>query len=470
MTVRDNLCWLTLGEAAKLIRGRKVSPVELATAVLEHIEVLEPRVHAFITVDRDGALASAESAEREIARGEYRGPLHGVPLSLKDCFFTKGLRTTAASRIYERWVPDHDAAVVERLRDAGAVLLGKANMYELATGWGTTGHFPPAVNPWDAAYSPGGSSSGSAVAVATGMGYASVGTDGGGSVRVPANYCGVTGLKPTYGIISSFGTIPVGPSVSHVGIVARDVADTAHVLQALVAYDHRDPATVGTTAVDYVAALTGEVSGVRVGVPWRYIDGHVTSEVRVAFEASLAVLREAGAALIEFDIPGLDDKVAPAWTTIVYAELAAFHEEHYRMAPGDFGPELGQRLEAGLATTATDYYRAQEARALLRAEYLHVLRDVDLIATPTAPAPAPTMEELRARASKLQEIGQLARFTRPYNLSGLPAITVPGGFTTGGLPIGFELAGRPFEEALVLRAADRYQRATSWHERRAPGV
>lgn len=469
MADRAELCWLDIEEASRLLRTRELSPVELTTAVLDQIAALDDQLHAFITLDPDGALDAARAAEREIAAGPDRGPLHGIPVSVKDNFFTARLRTTSASRIYESWIPDHDATVIERLRAAGTVLVGKANMFELATGWGTSGHFPLAVNPWGAAHTPGGSSSGSAVAVASGMGYASLGTDGGGSVRVPSNYCGVTGFKPTYGLVSSYGTIPVGPSVSHVGVIARSVRSAALLFQAIVGHDARDPASVRASATDYVGGLLGNAEGLRIGIPWNYLDGHLSVESGGAFETSLRVMEDAGASLVEFELPS-PDQVAPLWMTIVYAELAAFHEERFHRAPEDFGPELGQRIAEGLATPATVYFRAQETRSLLRAACAVAMRDVDLIATPTAPGPAPLVEELRARASKLQDIGQLARYTRPYNLTGLPAITVPGGFTNTGLPLGFELAGRQFEDAVVLRAADAYQRRTAWHQQRPPAV
>lgn len=461
----DDICWLTLSEIARRLQSREISPVDVTRAILDRIGAVDSRLHAFITVDEEGALAAARAAESALLRGDTRGPLHGVPLSLKDQFATRGLLTTCASLVYENWVPDFDSAMMTRIRESGAVLLGKCNMYELATGWGTVGHFSLAVNPRSSAHTPGGSSSGSAVAVAAGLGYASIATDGGGSIRVPSNYCGIVGLKPTYGRVSSFGVIPVATTVEHSGVIARTAEDAAIVLGVIAGYDPRDPVSADVKIDDYRGGLTGDAAGLRVGVPWDYIEGQVSEENLEAFREALEALADAGASIVR--IAGLvTEDVALSWTRIVYAELAAFHRVRYLSTRDKFGSELQSRIDAGLATKAIDYIDAFGARARLRQRFLEVLRDVDLIVTPTAPDAAPLLDDLTARAAALPVVGQLARYTRPYNLTGLPAITVPNGASEGGLPFGFQLAGRPFEERAVLRAAHAYQTRTHWHQAR----
>lgn len=472
----DDLCLMSLREVSDLIRQRNCSALEVTDAVLERIERLDPILHTFITVDEEGARQAAKAADSTSSPGAEKGKLRGVPISVKDHFAVRGLPTTLASKLFADYVTDFDAAVVERTRSAGAVVLGKTNMYELGSGWGTTGHFPLALNPWRPEYSPGGSSSGSAAAVAAGLGYASLASDGGGSVRVPSNYCGVVGLKPTHGRVSYYGSIPslagsenkhyvASKTISAAGVIARRVEDVAIVLQTVAGWDGRDPGSEEVVVPDYVASLTGDIGGLVVGVLTDYIAHDVSPENAAAFQQALTVLEQAGARLMELETPKMLDRIGWMWTTIAYVEMAALYGEQLHTHEQCIGPEMQDRIKAGLSTAATDYFLATQARQKLRAEWADLLRTCDVIATPTAPAEPPTMTELTARRSDLQNIGELARYTRPYNMTGFPAITLPDGFSSAGLPLGLQLGGRAFDEATILRAAHAYEMRTHWHER-----
>lgn len=470
---------MSLRAVSDIIRRREVSVIDVVGAVLERVEAVDNELHSLITVDAVGTWQAAEEADATLLRNEKVGPLHGVPMTVKDHFATRGLRTTVASGLFATHIPQFDAAVVERVRGAGALVIGKANMYELGTGWGTHGYFPLAVNPWDPQVSPGGSSSGSAVGVAAGMGYASVASDGGGSTRVPANYCGVVGLKPTHGRVSFYGSIPSAPTgtaraqtmsktISAAGIITRGVEDAAMILQALAGWDPRDFGAEDLAVPNYVEQLPGEIRGLVVGVPWPFIEQSISRENGRAFEDALVVLRDAGGTIVDLAPPEALRWIGWMWTTIAYVEMATLYEDRYRTSPDDFGPELQDRIRVGLATSASEYFMATQARAQLRAEWMQLFKVCDVVVTPTAPAGPPTLGELLARRGDLQDIGELARYTRPYNMTGLPAITVPDGVTTAGLPLGLQVGGRPFDEATVLRVADAYERRTQWHLRHPP--
>src|SRR5579864_1911570 len=437
----DDLCMMSLQGVSDLIRHRDCSALEVTDAVLERITSLDPILHTYITVDEEGARQAAEAADSAWAGGTSLGTLQGIPISVKDHFAVRGLRTTLASKLFADYVPDFDAAIVERTRSAGAVVVGKTNMYELGSGWGTTGHFPLALNPWRSEYSPGGSSSGSAAAVASGLCYASLASDGGGSVRVPSNYCGVVGLKPTHGRVSYYGSVPslagwgdkqyvTSKTISAAGVIARRVEDVAIVLQTVAGWDRRDPGSEDVAVPDYVESLTGDVHGLVVGVLTDYIGRDISRENAAAFEQALSVFIEAGARLKELQTPKTLDRIGWMWTTIAYVEMAALYGEQLETNEQSIGPEMQDRIKAGLGTLATEYFLATQARQALRAEWTEMFRDCDVIATPTAPAEPPTMAELKARRSDLQNIGELARYTRPYNMTGFPAITVPDGFSS----------------------------------------
>lgn len=456
--MRASLALLDVLAVGDLIRRREVTATELLQATLERLDRIEPELHAFITVDREGARQAAAAADRELAAGTYRGPLHGVPVSVKDNFATKGLRTTSGSVVFASWVPDHDAAVVERLRAAGAVLLGKASMFELASGWQVAPPFPPTLNPFDSERTPTGSSSGSAVAVATGLGQVSVGSDSGGSVRGPACYAGVVGLKPTYGLVSSYGLLPDGPSLAHVGTLTRTVADAAAVLAVLAGHDLRDPASVAAEPGDLLAALEAGAAGLRIGVPWAYVRADIDPRVEEAFELALTALTVRGARLVDLPLATLEAGCA-AWPALFYVELARTHAERYRARPQDFGAEVARRIQMGLATSAADHAAATRLRDDLRAEILEAFRDVDIIATPTMPAGPPHLATVARSTSAPAALASVSRFLRPPNLTGIPALTLPCGRDRDGNPIGLQLAAAPFAEGVLLRAARAYERA-----------
>jgi aspartyl-tRNA(Asn)/glutamyl-tRNA(Gln) amidotransferase subunit A len=458
---------LTLTQAATLIRERDVAPVELTRAYLERIELLNPRLNAFITVTAERAIADAQRAEEEIAAGQYRGPLHGVPVALKDLFDTAGIRTTGGAKIFADRVPDADATVARRLREAGSVLLGKLNTHELAYGVTTNNpHFGPTRNPWNPAYIPGGSSGGSGAAIAAGLAAATLGTDTGGSVRIPAALCGVVGLKPTYGRVSKAGVLPLSWLFDHVGPLTYTVEDAALLLQAIAGYDAADFSTVPMPIGDYAAPLKGDIRGLRVGVPRGYFYERLDDEVRAAVEAALDVLRNQGATIQEVAWPSAA-ALLPAGGGIVLPEIKDIHAEPLRERPGD----LGADLIAGWSQDASD---AVAMAAALRVCYTgteevrRVLEAVDVLVTPTTPVPAvPIGEEVVTYGGTTEPVfDALLRCTAPFNATRLPALSVPCGFTAAGLPIGLQIAGRPFDEATVLRVGHAYEQATQWHTRR----
>jgi Asp-tRNA(Asn)/Glu-tRNA(Gln) amidotransferase A subunit family amidase len=469
---QDEIFFRPLRDIAQMIRARSISAAELVEAMLNRLEAIEPALHSFISIDADGATRQAQHADNTLRRGEPCGLLHGVPLSVKDQFAVRGQPATLASKVFADYVPDFDADVVARVKDAGAVILGKANMYELATGWGVEGFFPIATNPWDPAHSPGGSSSGSAAGVAAGVSYASLASDGGGSTRVPAAYCGVVGIKPTFGCVSYGGSLPrsievhgrqvaISKTINSAGVIARTVEDAAIVLAAITT--GAAPST--RQEADVFGPADDSLRGVVVGVPRDYVDFELDPEMRDGFEAALALLGEAGADIEEVVFPASSDEIAWMWMTIAYVEMVGSLHDAFKQRPEDFSPELRLRLSAGEKTIALDYFRAAQARASFRSDLADVLRNVNVLATPTVPAAAPSMYELKERSQSLEEVGRLARFTRPYNLSGFPAVSVPCGFTTSGLPLGLQLGAAPSQEPTVLKVAETYQQRTGWHLR-----
>ncbi|MBI2877912.1 MAG: Asp-tRNA(Asn)/Glu-tRNA(Gln) amidotransferase subunit GatA [Candidatus Tectomicrobia bacterium] len=465
---REGLCFLTIGELADLLRKREVSPVEATEAVLARVEQLEGRVHAYITVTREEARRAAQEAERAIRSGNYRGPLHGIPVSLKDNIYTRGVRTTGGARILRDHIPDHDATLVERLKAAGAVIVGKTNMHEFAYGATTNNpHYGPTHNPWDLERIPGGSSGGSAAAVAASLCIASIGTDTGGSIRIPSSLCGVVGLKQTYGRVSRHGVIPLSWSLDHAGPITRNVEDAGWMLQAIAGVDPRDPTTRDLPVPDYAAALNGEVRGLRCAVPREYVYARLDREVEAAFREALRTLEGLGVEVEEISLPRLAH--APtAELTIILAEASAYHQETLRQRADEYGPDVRAFLEMGELLLATHYLKAQRAQSLLRQEMQAVLQRADLLLMPTAAIPAPRIgeESVQIGPETVGVVQALIHLTCPFNLTGLPALTLPGGFTPSGLPIGLQIAGRPFEEATVLRLAHAYEIHTPWRQRR----
>jgi len=452
----------TISELSQRLRRRKVSPVEITQDCLGRIERLNPALNAFITVMGESALAEARRAESEILRGEWRGPLHGVPVALKDLIDTAGVRTTAASALYKDRVPDRDAEVVRRLRQAGAVVVGKNNLHEFAYGGSSlVSHFADVHNPWNLGRIAGGSSGGSAAAVVAGLAYAAIGTDTAGSIREPAALCGCVGLKPTYGRVSSRGVIPLSPSLDHVGPLAATVSDAAIVLQAIAGYDAADITTADVPVADYVSALREGAKSLRVGVPRAYFFDDLDSEVASAMEHALR-----GIATLVAEIKDVQLDV-PIDRTLQAAESYAYHAENVTKTPELYQPETVRRIRSGEKTSAAEYIQRRRELDEARRSIGQVFTDVDVLVTPTMPIPAPAIAELKSDPEALRPVElRLLRNTRPFNVWGLPAISVPCGFTRSGLPISLQIAGPHWREDLVLQLAHAYEQATAWHKRR----
>ena len=457
-------------ELARMIASKAVSPVEVVRAHLDRIAALDPGLRSFITVCADAALDAARTAEATLMAGRPVGPLHGVPYALKDLYDTAGVRTTGGSRIFADRVPTADATVVRRLAEAGAIVLGKLNMVEFAYGpEGLNAHYGHARNPWDAATHrmAGGSSSGSGVAVAAGLAPGALGSDTGGSIRIPASLCGITGLKPTYGRVSRAGVLPLAWSMDHVGPMTRTVADSALMLGAMAGYDPADPSTSVLPVPNYLAALTGDVKGLRVGLLRSvFLDGAAPA-VRAAVEAAAATLAAAGAVVDEVKLERVGLAGAGS-LAVVGVEALAYHAELLRTRAAEYDPDVARRLRVSAFIGGVHYVRAQQVRALVRDEVDAVLARRDVLLAPSTPIVAPALDERQAMLGDgpVDVRTALLRFTRPFNFSGHPACAVPCGFTEGGLPIGMQLVGRPFDEATVLRAADAFQRLTDFHTRR----
>ena len=463
---QDPLHYLTIHEASSLLREGRLSPVELTQSFLDRIERMDGALQAYITVLREGAMSEARRAEEEIRRGEYKGPLHGIPIALKDLYDTAGVRTTAASKVMADRVPSRDATTTARLKEAGAILLGKLTLHEFALGGPdvSTG-FPLARNPWSLEHIPGGSSSGSGTAVAAGLCMATLGSCTGGSIRGPAAHCGIVGLKATYGRVSRYGVVPLSWTLDHCGPLTWNVEDSAHVLQTIAGHDPKDPTSSRAPVPDYSRSLTEEIEGMRIGVPRDFFfrdDPHVSSEVLSTVDKALEELRGLGALVEEVSIPMLEYAGA-AQPVIMLSEAFAYHQGNLRSQPQSFGEMCRARFRVGGLFSGGDYVQAQRVRKALTREFNGVLEEYDLIASPTMSNPAGRFDEVDTLAS-----ARMPSFTGPYNLTGMPAISVPCGFTESGLPIGLQLAGRPFDEPTVIRAAYAYQQHARLFERRPP--
>ncbi|WP_367047694.1 amidase [Streptomyces sp. Je 1-332] len=437
---------LSLADASQAMAAKKLSPVELTASVLDRIGAVDERLHAYVTVDADSARKSAERAEREIAQGESRGPLHGIPMGLKDLIDVEGMPTTASSRVRSCHVAARDSAVATRLSDAGAVLLGKTHTHEFAYGLTT----PQTRNAWDHGRVAGGSSGGSAVAVAAGGATFALGTDTGGSIRVPAALNGVVGLKPTYGLISRRGVTSLSWSLDHVGPLTRTVRDASLVLAALVGRDEYDPAS---------PASEGDLSGLRVGVPRNYYFERISPEVEKGVRRAIGRLQELGAELVDVEIPLTRYIQATQWGLMV-PEATSYHERTLRSVPDLYTPDVRVLLEAGEFVSAGDYLRAQRARTLMREAWAHMLARVDVIAAPAVPMTAVEAGQgsVRWADGTVEAVSDsYVRLSAPANITGVPALTLPVGKDHAGLPIGMQLMGRPLDEATVLRVGHAYE-------------
>jgi len=448
-------------ETSQRLRKGQVSPVELAQECLARIARLNPALNAFISVTADLAMAQARRAESEIQQGTWRGPLHGIPIGLKDIIDMAGTRTTAASALFKDRVPGEDAEVTRRLNQAGAVFLGKQNLHEFAYGGSSmVSYFGEVRNPWDVERISGGSSGGSAAAVAAGLCYGAIGTDTAGSVREPAAQCGTVGLKPTYGRVSLRGVIPLSLSLDHVGPITRTVVDAALMLQAIAGYDAADATSVDVVVPEYLAALGAEGRSIRVGVPRKFFCEDLDPEIAAAFEQALTVLKSKAADVRDIELS------VPTDRTLQAAESYAYHAEWVAHTPELYQPETLRRIRTGEKISAHEFEEARSQLRKLRQEIADVFKDMDVLVTPCVPIPAPPIAELKEHPDLLRPRELvLLRNTRPFNVWGLPAISVPCGFTETGLPIGLQIAGPHWGEVRVLQVAYAYEQATAWHKR-----
>jgi aspartyl-tRNA(Asn)/glutamyl-tRNA(Gln) amidotransferase subunit A len=448
-------------ETSEQLRKRALSPVELTKNCLAQIEKLNPTLNAFITVTGESALAQAQAAEAEILRGNWRGPLHGIPLAMKDLIDTAGIRTTAASALFKDRMPAEDAEIVRRLKDAGAVLLGKQNLHECAYGGSSMiSYYGEVHNPWDPARIAGGSSGGSAASVAAGLGYGAIGTDTAGSVREPAALCGIVGLKPTYGRVSVRGVIPLSLSLDHVGPIARTVSDAAVMLKVIAGYDSEDAHSVNKPVPDYLASIREGWKPARIGVPRKFFYEDLDPEVAAAVNRALGTLRALASDLVEIEIE------VPTDRTVQTEEAYAYHAEFVSRSRELYQPETLRRIRKGEGITSVEFERRREELQQIRSEIRKVFAEVDVLVTPTTPVIAPAIDELKQNPDLLRPRELLLlRNTRPVNVWGLPAISVPCGFTTAGLPIGLQIIGPLWREDRVLQLAYAYEQAADWHRR-----
>lgn len=454
MTANTELCVLSLEDAARLVASKQVSPVELTDATLARVASLNPALNAFITVTEEQARAAAREAEREIAAGRYRGPLHGIPVAVKDLFATKGVRTTAGSKILRDWVPDYDATVVTKLSEAGAVGLGKLGLHEFA--FGTTSdnvHFGAVRNPWNLDHVPGGSSGGSGAATAAGLAFATLGSDTGGSIRIPAAACGCVGLMPTYGRASLYGAVPLSWSLDHAGPLTRTVRDAAIVLRAISGHDPLDLTTDARPVPDWLDGAERGPRGLRIGVPKQYFFDNLAPDIERLVRKALGDLESAGASLREVDWPQLSTYVGPT-TAVMFAEASAYHAPHFSARRDDYGAQVAFLLDLGLKTTGVQYVQGYRLMQEVRGGAADAVLDgVDVLAVPTMPVAAPTIESARQQDPALR----MAAFTGAFDFTGQPAISVPCGLTPDGLPAGIMFAGRRWDEASVVRAGRAYE-------------
>jgi aspartyl-tRNA(Asn)/glutamyl-tRNA(Gln) amidotransferase subunit A len=466
----SDLCELDITELAPLLRERKVSPIDVTDAYLDRIEHIDPRLNTYIRLMPEQARAAAQAAELEILKGAYRGPLHGVPLGIKDLFDVAGVPNTMGSKILRDNVPATDATVVARLKQAGAIILGKQNLHEFAFGITSENpHYGVVRNPWDLNRVPGGSSGGTAAAVAAGLCAAGMGSDTGASIRAPASFCGTVGLKPTYGRVSRAGALPLSWSLDHAGPLARSVADCALMLQAIAGFDPRDAATSAEPVPDFSAGLAHGVQGLRVGLPREYFFEIIEPEVERLVDEAIATLERLGAQVQEVSLPHVRHAQV-AGNVIMSSEAAAWHASWLRERPHDYGTDVLARIRGGLLVHATEYLHSQQMRALIQQDFSGAFEQVDVVVAPTVPLVAPPIGCTFEPGGPLNVAPRSIanRTTVPCNLTGMPAISVPCGFADGGLPVGLQIMGRAFSEALVLRVAAGYEAATAWRQKRPP--
>jgi aspartyl-tRNA(Asn)/glutamyl-tRNA(Gln) amidotransferase subunit A len=462
------LHWFTIADLAEKLRARELSPIEVTEAYLARIAQLNPSLNAYISVTADLAREQARAAEAELHRGQDRGPLHGIPLGIKDLLDLAGVPNTMGSKILKANVPSTNASAVERLEAAGAIILGKHNLHEFAFGITSENpHYGVVRNPWAGDRVPGGSSGGTAAAVAAGLCVAGLGSDTGASIRAPAAWCGIVGLKPTYGRVSRAGALPLAWSLDHVGPIARSVADCALVLQAIAGHDPRDAASAAEPVPDFSADLALGVKGLSVGVPREYFFDLTEPDVDRLVREAIQALRDLGASVREVALPHVSH-AQPAGNVIMSTEAAAWHASWLRERPDDYGADVLARIRGGLLVSAVEYLSSQQLRTLIQEDFRAAFEHVDVVVGPTVPLVAPAIGRTQDPGGPLNLPARAIanRDTIPCNLTGMPAISVPCGFSAQGLPVGLQIMGPAFAEPLVLRVAAAYEAATAWHTQR----
>jgi aspartyl-tRNA(Asn)/glutamyl-tRNA(Gln) amidotransferase subunit A len=453
---------LSLRQIEMQLREGKTASSEITQLLLEQIHRTEPKLKAYVTVCERGALEQAEAADRKLKAGQAPGMLHGVPVSIKDLFETEGVLTTCGSKLRQSYVPKSDCTVVKRLKREGAIVLGKTNTHEFALGAIT----PPTRNPWNLDHIPGGSSGGSAASIAACSSIAATGSDTGGSIRIPCSFCGVVGLKPTYGRVSRAGVFPESWSLDHIGPITRSVEDAALMLGVMAGHDPLDPTSSDEPVPDYLRRLRDPTSGLMVGVPSNYFFERCDQEVSKSVQSAIEILMQLGCRRVDFRFPRSVEIVA-AHIAIDQSESSSYHRESLAQRPGDFQPDVRLLLEQGMFISAVDYIQAQRFRGLVFNEVMRLFERFDVIVTPTQPITAPLVGEQTIRFADGEETvdSAVSRFDAPFNLLGLPSLTVPCGFSNDGLPIGMQIVGRPFDESTVLQVGYAYENATDWYSR-----
>jgi len=468
---KKELPFLTASQLSNLIETKEISPVEATEAYLDRIEEVDPKLNSYITITWEQAFESARQAEQEIAAGKHRGPLHGVPMAVKDQFNTAGVLTTGGSSILKDNVPSEDATVIAKLKEAGAVMLGKLNMSEFAMAEIYNHPYGTPRNPWDLERNPGTSSSGSGAATAAFLCSTSLGEDTGGSIRGPANFSGLVGLRPTHGRVSRYGVLGGSWSMDTVGPISRSVEDAAITIQAIAGYDTKDTYSWDVPVPDYRSALTGDIQGIKMGVIQERMDSpNLDPEFRETVAKAISVLGELGASSEDVSIP-LAPNAGALTMSILNVEWANLHRPLFEPNFDELDHNNKIRFLTGSIIPAQAYYKAQKIRAVLRQQILDALEKVDVLVLPTGPVTAPLVESVPGIESKEHSLTGLAgriSFTGPFNLAGTPAISVPCGFSAVGMPMGLQIVGKPFDEETVLRVAHAYEQNTDWHNCRAP--
>ena len=457
------LHYLELLDISRRIQSRELSSVEVTHAQLDRIAALNGTLRSYCLVMADQALAEAEQADREIAAGSVRGPLHGVPIGLKDLCWTQGITTAAGMSLYKDFVPTEDGTVVRKLREAGAVALGKLQLTESAF----ADHHPsvaPPVNPWNAAHWPGVSSSGSGVATAAGLCYGSLGSDTGGSIRFPSGANGLTGLKPTWGRVSRYGAFELAATLDHIGPMTRSAADAGAMLGVIAGADAKDPTASLLPVPDYLATANAGLRGVRIGVDARWIYDDVDAHTHQTVMAAVEVVKSLGAELVDVTFPDPTQAIAD-WFPLCGIEAAVVHEETYPARKSEYGPGMAGVIELGRAQSGMDYQKIVLRRHDFTGRVRALFENIDLLLIPSTGIASPTLERMGRMGEDAELLAAMLRYTCPFDMSGNPTITLPGGFTEAGMPVAFQLVSRHFDEALLVRAGVAFQRATSWHQR-----